>query len=358
MGRRIIAFARNADALVPLILGVAVSVLGLFNIATPLVVDNCILIVLAVLSFALLRERWIKDSSAKEARTAAAEALVKLQAIERGISPLATINQLAERMQVTVEGIAAVKTLKGADIDREHEQARARTDRWMFKGGTGTYTRAMTLPLCVENARRERRSLQVRLEILDPTNMALCMRYAGYRQSQSPGPDGTGEPWTPERTQKEAFATVLAAHWYQQKFQPLDIRVGLASTMSIFRFDMSESRLILTQDDPRFPAIIISNASPLYESFATELRISLSQAKHVPLESVGITFGERPAVTQVREFFAAVSVPLPDDYSDADITQVIDKAISAKNPYGRESYETDDRQSALGPAPVADAGVS
>jgi hypothetical protein len=358
MGRRIIAFAHNVDALVPLILGIAVSVLGLFNIASPQVVDNSILIVLAVLSFALLRERWIKDSSAKEARTAAAEALVKLQAIERGISPLATINQLAERMQVTVEGMAAVKTLKGADIDREHEQARVRTDRWMFKGGTGTYTRAMTLPLCVENARRERRSLQVRLEILDPTNTALCARYAGYRKSQSPGPDGTGEPWTTERTQKEAFATVLAAHWYQQAFQPLDIGVGLTSTMSIFRFDMSESRLIITQDDPRFPAIIISNTSPLYESYATELRVSMSQARHVPLESASAVLGERPAVAQVREFFAAVNVALPDDYGDADITQIIDKAIRAKNPYGRESYETDDRRSASGTVSVADAQVS
>lgn len=358
MGRRLIKFAHNADALVPLILGIAVSVLGLFNIATPLVVDNCILIVLAVLSFALLRERWIKDSSAKEARTAAAEALTKLAAIERGISPLATINQLAERMQVTVEGMAAVKTLKGADIDREHEQARARTDRWMFKGGTGTYTRAMTLPLCVENARRERRSLQVRLEILDPTNTTLCARYAGYRKSQSPGPDGTGEPWTTERTQKEAFATVLAAHWYQQKFQLLDIGVGLASTMSIFRFDLSESRLIITQDDPRFPAIIISNTSPLYESYATELRVSMAQARHVPLDRASSVFGERPAVTQVREFFAEVNVALPETYGDGDITQIIDKAIRAKNPYGRESYETDDRRSASGPASVADAQVS
>jgi hypothetical protein len=271
---------------------------------------------------------------------AAAESLTRLQAIEHGISPLATISQLAERMQVTVEGLAAVKALKGADIDREHEEARRRTDRWMFKGGTGTYTRAMTLPLCAENARRERRSLQVQLEILDPTNVALCERYARYRMSRSPGPDGTGEPWTTDRTQKESFATVLAASWYQQEFQQLlDIKVGLTSTMSIFRFDLSESRIIITQDDPRFPAMIISSTSSLYESYATELRLSLAQAKHVPLESANVQFGEQPGAAQAREFFASVGVPLSADYSDADIGQIVEKAIRAKNPYGRDSYE-------------------
>src|SRR5262249_9908611 len=256
MSRRIIQFARDADALVPLILGIAVAALGLFDIATPRIVDNSILIVLAVLSFALLRDRWIKDSSTKEAGKASSKTLSKLDAIEEGIVPLSALNQTAERVHVTVEGLATVKTLKGADIDRAHEEARVHTDRWMFKGGTGTYTRAMTLPLCVENARRERRALQVRLEILDPTNAGLCERYARYRTSQSPGPDGTGETWTTDRTQKESFATLLAALWYQQKFQLLDIIVGLASTMSTFRFDLSASRIIITQDDPRFPAMI------------------------------------------------------------------------------------------------------
>jgi hypothetical protein len=355
MSRRIIQFAYNADALVPLIVGIAVSALALFDIATPRIVDNSILIVLAVLSFALLRDRWIKSSSTKETRKSSAETLSKLKVIEQGISSLSALNQTAERVHVAVEGLATVKTLKGADIDRAHEDARTHTDRWMFKGGTGTYTRAMTLPLCLENARRERRTLQVRLEILDPTNVALCERYARYRASQSPGPDGTGEPWTGDRTQKESFATLLAALWYQQKFQLLDISVGLASTMSIFRFDLSTSRIIITQDDPRFPAMMISSASPLYESYATELRVSLSQAKHVPLENANVVFGEQPTETQAREFFTSLGLPLPDGYSDGDVRQIIDKAIRAKNPYGRASYETAVKPSVLSLASEADA---
>lgn len=340
MSRRIIQFAHNVDALIPLILGVAVSALGLFDVATPRIVDNSILIVLAVLSFALLRERWIKDSSTQEAREASSEVLSKLQEIENGISPLPALNQMTERMHVSVDGLATVKAVKGADIDRAHEQARTHTDRWVFKGGTGTYTRAMTLPLCIENARAEHRAFQARLEILDPSNVALCERYARYRTSVSSGPDGTGEPWTTDRTRKESFATLLAVAWYQQRFQLFDVSIGLASTMSVFRYDLSASRIIITQDDPRFGAMVILSTNPLYESYATELRISLSQARHVPVEKTSVSFGEQPAETQVREFFASIGLPLPDSYGADDVLQIIDKAIRPKNPYGRDSYET------------------
>ncbi len=337
MGRRLVRLAHDADAMVPLILGIAVSVLGLFDIATPRIVDNSILIILAVLSFALLRDRWIKDSSQREVRKASAETLSRLDA-----------------MHIAVNGLATVKTLKGADIDLALENARVYTDHWMFKGGTGTYTRAMTLPLCVEIARRERRSLQVRLEILDPVNVALCERYARYRTSQSPGPDGTGEPWTTVRTQKESFATLLAAAWYQQKFQLLDIAVGLTSTMSAFRFDLSSSRIIITQDDPRFPAMMISSDGPLYQTYATELRVSFAQAKRVPLEEAKVLFAEQPTTAQAREFFTRIKIALPDNYSDRDVQQIIDKAIRAKNPYGRASYELPDQLNALSPAAEAD----
>jgi hypothetical protein len=333
MKRRIFMFTQNVDALVPLILGVAVSALGLLDFATPHVVDNSILIVLAVLSFALLRDRWNKDSIERGAKEVSAETLSVMRTLQATTAPLAELDQLVARMHVTVEGLATVKTLRRADIDRAFVEARRHTDRWSFKGGTGTYTRAVTLPRCVENARRERRPLQVRLEILDPTDEALCEKYTRYRTSLSSGPDGTGEPWTLDRTRKESFATVLAVYWYQQRFQLLDLSFGLTSTMSTFRFDLSATRIIITQDNSEFPAMMILSDSPLYDGYATELRTSLSQARRVPFEEVRVLLDEVPAEAQVREFFAAVKLPLPEFYSDEDVCQVIEKAIRAKNPY-------------------------
>jgi hypothetical protein len=43
-------------------------------------------------------------------------------------------------------GDEAVKVLNGAEISRELAEARRATNNWEFKGGTGAYTRAVTLP--------------------------------------------------------------------------------------------------------------------------------------------------------------------------------------------------------------------
>lgn len=334
MKRWIIFFVKNVDALVPLLLGIAVSVLGLLDIVTQHIVDNSILLALAVLSFALLRDRWIKDSTDEVLQQTSAKTLGQLGALGVGMQPLAKLDQFMTSMEATVDGLTTVSTLKGASRSQAFEDARKHTDRWMFKGGTGTYTRAVTLPECVRSARQERRNLLVRLEVIDPTDESLCEKYINYRTSLSSEPDGTGEIWTTDRARKESFATLLAALWYRQRFQLLDIVIGLSSNMSTFRFDLSSSCIIITQDDPEFPAVRIASESPLYDGFATELSISLSQAKQVPLSQSAVRLSEDPNPREARQFFTEIGIPLPGSYNDQDLQQIIDKAIHAKNPYG------------------------
>src|SRR5947209_2716496 len=75
-----------------------------------------------------------------------------------------------------------VRILNGDEVRHEHQEAHKHTSIWMFKGGTGTYLRAVTLRSCVENAHRERRYLQIQAEIIDPTNWKLCEYYSNLRQ--------------------------------------------------------------------------------------------------------------------------------------------------------------------------------
>jgi hypothetical protein len=322
--RFLVQFAQNIDALVPLLLGVTVSALALFDLASPKVVDNSILIALSVLSFALLRDRWNSEKSDGT-----------LQELREKLPLLSELDQLVTGLNVTVEGMATIRTVKGPERDRAFVEARLHTDRWTFKGGTGTYTRAVTLPQCVQSSRLERRALTVRLEILDPMDESLCGQYARYRSSLAQGPDGTGEVWTTDRTRKESFATVLAACWYQQNFQLLDIGVGLSQMMSTFRFDLSADRVIITQDDPQFPAVVIVRNSSLYDGYATELRTSFGQSRQVDLLAAGaVTLSDIPTETQVRQLFEHIAMPLPADYGSTDVQQIVNKAIDAKNPYG------------------------
>lgn len=57
----------------------------------------------------------------------------------------------------------------------------------MFKGGTGTYLRAVTIRECVESARRAKRPIRMQVEIIDPANELLCHEYTQYRSSLTPG---------------------------------------------------------------------------------------------------------------------------------------------------------------------------
>jgi hypothetical protein len=334
-GRKIRWFAENSDAFAALILGLTAVMLGLFSTVKQDVLDNCILGTLAVLSFALLRDRWTRDSADQATRDASERVIETLAPLQSALPALQDLKQSVERMNATVGGLATVETLVGtAALEPVFAQAREDTTHWTFRGGTGTYTRAMTLPVCIAKASESmpRRELEIRLLILDPLNVPLCAMYSEYR-STIPRLDGTGELWTTDRTQKESFATVLAAGWHRRSYGLLNISVFLMSMMSTFRYDLSDSKLIITQDHPEFPAMVISRENPHYYAYATEINKSQQQARQVIIEGHQARLTAPLTEAKVRQFFIDVGVPLPDSFTGGDVRQIIQKATHAKNPY-------------------------
>jgi hypothetical protein len=242
----------------------------------------------------------------------------------------ATVAQLG----IALRHASMVQAVPGDEIGRLHMMARVKTDRWVFKGGTGTYLRAVTLPACVDAARKEHRPIEVQFEIIDPTDRELCARYAAFRASLEPGPDGTGEYWTLDRTRKEAFATVLAACWHRQHFTLLKISGGLSSVMTTFRTDMSSSHVIITQESSTSPALVVEAGKPHFSAYEQELQSSFDQAKPVPLSLAReVPLSDEPAVDEVRRLFARLGLPLPSTFADTDVSDIIVKAIRPKNPY-------------------------
>lgn len=287
---------RNADGVLALLIAVTVGILAVLDVVGPAQLNSAILLVLALLAATLLRDR---KSEAK---------------------------RLAD--------LSAVRQLNGIEVTRELTAAHGEAEAWTFKGGTGTYLRAVTLKKCVESARQEKRPLRMQLEVLDPTDEALCREYAQFRSSLTPGPDGTGETWTFERTRKEAFATILAACWYHQRYPFVTIEVGLSRIMTTFRWDMSPHSVIMTQDDPSGPALTFDKGKPYYRAYSRELAASFNQAKRVPVnETRDLPLSEEPTVEETRTLFTKLDLELPSAFTDRDITDLIRKALHAKNPY-------------------------
>ncbi|WP_069166055.1 hypothetical protein [Nocardia altamirensis] len=296
MARLLIWFRNNVDGSFAVILAITVGLLQFLDVIGTDQVNAAMLLVLGLVAITLLRDRHL---SAKAVRDA-----------------------------------SSVHLLYGPEIGHAHTLARRGTEQWIFKGGTGTYIRAVTLRECVENARREQRPLRVQLEILDPANELLCKTYAQFRSSLSPEADRTGEQWTTDRTRKEAFATILAACWYRQRFTFLTIDVGLSSVMTTFRWDLSSSCVIVTQDNPNTPAMMFERDKPYYRDYNRELVASFKQTRQVPLSrSEELPLADEPSVDQVRGLFTALGMELPTAFTDRDVADIVRRALQPRNPY-------------------------
>ncbi|WP_274557286.1 hypothetical protein [Streptomyces spiramyceticus] len=307
---------QNIDGTLSVLLAAAVSVLGVTETVSDGMLQNAIALTLAVLAFTMLRDR-----SKAQRQTAALEQLTRMEP------------EIA-RIRGTLEELPEVTILTGQEITQALRAARDNTDRWYFKGSTATYVRAVTLPECVDSARRAQRKLDVGLEILDPTDLALCQQYADLFRSLSTGPDSDQHSWTADGTRRELYATILAACWHLHRYRLLDIRIGLTSSISTFRWELSSSVLIITQRGPQFPAMMMRRGRALYNSWSTELDQSLNQARAVPLrEARHLPLSAVPTPEEVRTLFLALGMALPDTYTDDDLRDLSHKAVREPDPY-------------------------
>ncbi|HSV66940.1 MAG TPA: hypothetical protein VLJ59_13650 [Mycobacteriales bacterium] len=311
----------NVDGVVALLLAVCIAILGAVDVLGTGATNNAILLVLAVLATTLLRDRTTANTVEHDVRE-----------LKAGQSELR--HELAGARDA-LEQMSMIRILATQEVGPALAEARRDTDRWYFKGGTGTYIRAVTLPECVAMARREKRELTVRLEIIDPTNEVVCGNYARFRHSLSHGPDGIGELWTLDRTRKESFATVLAACWYRQRYELLNVEVGLSTVMSTFRWDLSSKHLIVTQEDSRTPAMLIERGKVFYDRFRTELHTSLEQVRRLPITkaALAVPLSNEPTIDQVHRLFDELELPIPNSFTDRDMADIVRRAIRPRNPY-------------------------
>jgi hypothetical protein len=306
---------KNADVVIALLVAALVSVLGLADAVPSRILSSAVVLTLAALASVMLNDRVRRKAGEEQVRDEVAKA-------NSAIAELPM--KLAER--------TALKTLTGAEIGSALEEARQSTDRWVFKGATGTFVRLVTLPKCVEDARRNRRTLMVRLEILDPTDIQLCERYVRLYQSLADSRDAPENRWTAEETRLELFATILAACWYHVKFRLLDVELALSSSVTTFRWELSSSSMIMTQRGPRFPALMVDSHHPYYDCWSAELRVSHQQARRVPIEkSFDALLGPEPTVAETRDLFIKLDLKLPDEYDDRNVTEIITKALHDEN---------------------------
>ncbi|WP_053678723.1 hypothetical protein [Streptomyces sp. XY66] len=298
---------RNADVVVALCVAMGVGFLDIFgDVVSDDVSSGATLVVLGLLATGSIVERVRRPASIHEALSGTRRAL---------------------------EDLAMVRSLSGNEVGEALRKARQHTNLWYFKGGTGTYLRAVTLPLCVAAAKEQRSQLNVKIDIVNPADERACAAYARFRQMFG-GQRRGDEVWTTDRARRESYATVLAACWYQRQLTTLEISVHLSSAVPTLRFDLSETCLVITQDDQSRVNLLVERGQPLYDYYVTELHQSREQATVLDLR-VASPLGQEPTVDEVRTLFDDLRLPLPRVFTDSDIGKIIEKALHAEDPYRR-----------------------
>ncbi|MFG1867231.1 hypothetical protein [Micromonospora arborensis] len=332
MARLLTWVLKNLDAFIGLLLALTVAILGLNNGVSQDVVNSAILLILGLLAQALLRDRLRRETAEREVRQVVRDTRDRLTELVPQMQEIIGPEGVLNRTREAIDSVSMVRVLHGSEVGLALTEARRHTDRWDFKGGTGTYTRAVTLPECLEHARRRNATLHFSIEIIDPTDEEVCERYARFRRSLAP--DGPGEKWTVTRTRKESYATVLAACWHRQRSGLLTIDVRVSAQMTTFRYDLSSSCVIITQENPQTPALRIDHQELYYNRYNIELQYSREQSRRVPVEAAGqVKLDDEPSVEQVRRLFTALGLPLPRSFGDRDVADIVSRAIQARNPY-------------------------
>lgn len=310
MLKRIFSWATSsADTILALALAVLVSILGLTGNASGSLVANATVATLAVLAFAMLRDRGL------HVRT----------------------RELVEKLEGNIGARGAIRTLTGQDINQAIVETRRSTEMWLYRGPTATYTRVAVLPECIQRARAVDKEFRVRLEIIDPASDAVCERHIQLYRDFS---NKSGE-FDMRRAVKglrmHLYATVVAVFWHKQRYGRFSAEVAFSENTSTFRWEASSEYFMITRRDERFPAMFIGKEDPFYDLLTSELDLSFRQARRLPLEkAAGLKLSNEPTADEVRALLSKVGIELPGDFDDSDIPTIIEMALHGNNLYDQD----------------------
>jgi hypothetical protein len=317
----------NLDTAVALSVAAFITVLDMVSTVDQGTMNNAVIVVLGLLAYSVVRDRGKDEARDKEIAAAAGQAdrsMARLSAELAGLSA-----KIADLGRI-LEDSAEIRVLRGPQIEDGLAAAHTGARNWLLRGGAGTEFRTVTLPRIVTQAQAGAHPLSVRLEILDPTDSKACDQYAFYRQSLGNG----AEPWDGRQVERECYATILACCWHWQHYPRLRLEIRLSPIVRTMLWDLSDDALFITQESSSRAVLAVAAGRVLYDYVRTELDISFDHARDIGLgeaRSARLSAGNRdPSHNEVRRLFDTLRLPLPVSYGDADIADIVQRALHAK----------------------------
>lgn len=150
------------------------------------------------------------------------------------------------------------------------QKERSGTEIWFFSGGTGRFTRSTTIPELAKIAKNNNHHINLKIQLIDPSNEHVCINYANYRKGLRSSDNSQGK-WTKEYVRHEILSTIVSAIIHKSHFPLLDIAIGLKNNFSTLRIDLSSNVAIITKEDKQEPALVCREGSFLYRTYKEEI---------------------------------------------------------------------------------------
>jgi hypothetical protein len=164
------------------------------------------------------------------------------------------------------------------EIGSEIKQGLSKTSYWWYQGGCGRFLSAVTIPEMAKNARKDSKSKNMNILIIDPENIPLCEEYSTYRKSLDSASKDS-ESWSLERVRFELFCTIVRILSVKHESPMLIIQFGLIKSFSTFRIDMSSKQVIITKEDKTAPAMMCQSDTYFYDAYKDEMVMAMRQAR-------------------------------------------------------------------------------
>jgi len=222
---------------------------------------------------------------------------------------------------------AQIKILQPVEIGETIVNARTDTERWIFNGGSGRYTRTQTLPYLAELSQNKNKEIDISILIMNPKNHIITEKYAEYKNSLRTAKLKGRR--TKKSVQMDLISTIVSCHIWKTEQPALNITLCLKNSFSLFRTDLSSSKVIITKEDPIEPAILYEKGTFFYSAQLEELKQVIKQNEVIQLKPfVGL---EDVSIENIEKLL--IELDFSSLIIERDLEEILEKSMSRKNPY-------------------------
>ena len=209
-------------------------------------------------------------------------------------------------------------------ITTEFDKLLTSATRWKYQGNFGRYLRGKVLPTLASKT-----NVQVLVCLIDPANQDLCARHAEYRSNINA--IDKGRKYDSVSVSLEVMVTIVIAAWYARN-KSMDIGIFLSSKFDPIRIDGNDEAIILTVEDRRSPALMITHKHFTASHFNLQMQTARDQARKIELG--GMRHGIQLAEIEPQDVENVLAKAGLQDICKKITPQAITSACkSSRNPY-------------------------